>query len=47
MNLQIHELASIFPRMPGDEFAALKLDIKANGLLEPIWLYVYSSRLPG
>jgi hypothetical protein len=39
MNLQIHELASIFPRMPGEEFAALKLDIKANGLLEPIWLY--------
>lgn len=37
--LQIHELATVFPRMPGEEFAALKMDIKANGLLEPIWLY--------
>jgi ParB family chromosome partitioning protein len=25
--------------MPSEEFAALKTDIKTNGLLEPIWLY--------
>jgi ParB family chromosome partitioning protein len=39
MILQIHDLANVFPRMPNDEFAALKADIKTNGLLEPIWLY--------
>lgn len=39
MNYPIHELANIFPRMPGEEFVALKLDIKANGLLNPIVLH--------
>lgn len=36
---QIHQIAQLFPRMPGEEFVALKKDILANGLLEPIWLY--------
>lgn len=36
---KIHPVASIFPRMPGEEFVALKQDIRDNGLLEAIWLY--------
>lgn len=36
---QIHEIANVYPRMPGDEFVALKKDIKEKGLLEAIWLY--------
>ena len=36
---QIHSIAEIFPRMSGDEFVALKQDIKERGLIEPIWLY--------
>lgn len=39
MNYMIHAVANIFPRMPGNEFVALKQDIRDNGLLEAIWLY--------
>lgn len=36
---QYHEVANIFPLIQGEEFEALKSDIKQNGLLEPIWLH--------
>lgn len=39
MNYEIHPIAEIFPRMSGEEFVALKQDIKERGLLEPICLY--------
>ncbi len=38
-NLELHEVANIFPEMNPTEFNDLKEDIKKNGLLEPIWLY--------
>jgi ParB-like nuclease domain len=34
-----HPLANLFPEMEQDEYGRLVEDIKANGQLEPIWLY--------
>jgi len=36
---ELHPLCTLFPRMAGDEFAALCDDIKANGQREPIILH--------
>lgn len=39
MNLELHPLSSLFPRMTGTEFASLRDDIAANGLRSPIVLH--------
>lgn len=35
--MKIHKYAKLFPKMTGEDFAALCGDIKANGLKHPIW----------
>lgn len=37
--MEFHPIANIFPLLQGKAFDELCEDIKANGLLEPIWLY--------
>lgn len=39
MNYELHPLCSLFPRMSGYEFECLKLDIRENGLRNPITTY--------
>lgn len=39
MQLQLHPLCTLFPRIEGAEFEALKADIKANGLRQPIVIH--------
>lgn len=37
--MQIHDIANVIPAMQPDEYHALKIDIAANGQIEPIWTY--------
>ena len=37
--VEIHEVANLFPLMGTDEFEALKADIAAHGLKEPLWTH--------
>jgi cell division protein FtsB len=39
MTYELHPLCTLFPRLDKDELAALREDIKANGLSSPITLY--------
>ena len=38
-DLSFHDVANLFPLMTGEEFEALKEDIRINGLNESIWIY--------
>jgi DNA modification methylase len=42
-----HDIAKLFPLLEGPEYDALKADIAANGLLEPIWLHPDGSIIDG
>lgn len=39
MNLELHPLCTLFPRITGNEFESLKADIELNGLRNPIVLH--------
>lgn len=39
MNLTLHPIADLFPRMPNDEFEALKEDIRIHGVRQPILIH--------
>lgn len=39
LSYELHPLCTLFPRLSGAEFAALRDDIKANGLRQPIVLH--------
>lgn len=36
---EFHEVAKIFPLLGGEEYKSMVDDIRANGLIEPIWLH--------
>jgi len=42
-----HKAANLFPLLDGAEYEGLKADIKANGLLEPIWILADGSIIDG
>ena len=45
--MKFHEVASIFPLIEGEEFQRLVDDIRANGLVEPIWVHPDGSIIDG
>jgi ParB-like chromosome segregation protein Spo0J len=47
VNLAAHPVAALFPMMQGEDYAALLADVRANGLLQPIWLHQDGTILDG
>lgn len=39
MDYQLHELSTLYPGMTGEEYEALRLDIRKNGLMNPVVLW--------
>ena len=37
--MNFHEICEVFPRMPDADYAALREDIRAHGVREPIWMW--------